>query len=435
MELKELKLFTVVGAVALASAACGKASPAQPSSTNGGSAGTSYTTPGGLTPADKAQISFASQPILLTIANSVASSGQSTSYSVEVATDAGFTQKVFTRSNLPAETGGGVTHQTIDAKLPGSTTYYWHTQVTSGTSVGPFGPTYSFTIGPEILVQPPVPSNPVANGTATGAQAQLTTANAARSGPVTKITYLFQVSDSSSFGNLLFSKSVDEGAGGSGGSTTVAVTANLTAGPTYYWRVQASDASGVTSAFSPAVPFKFLSFDFTQAIIEDSPHDLGFWPQTATITSVYFQPDQFDVDFDRRDGPDRWPDLDFGDGGGGTLEYTLGMCGFVAGAWHCSAVVQFWYGRDLGASTPPSYVAQNWFYAARWGALQGYQPADGEQVGLFVGNGNLRDKGGETLATCPQVCQRSNVQFVTWQNEGSTLYQFALKGLHAIIGK
>jgi hypothetical protein len=416
---KALKLLTVAGTLALVSAACGKANPAQPSSTNGGSPGTSYTAPGLVAPLNKAQIAYASQPVFMIISNSAASSGQSTSYSFEVATDTGFANKVFTRDNAPAEQGGGVTHQAIDAKLPGATTYYWHAKVTSGSSVGPFGPTYSFTLGPEISVQPPVPSSPANNGTATGAQATLTTANALRSGPATTITYLFQVSDSSTFGNVLFSKSVAEG---SNGSTSATVTAALTAGPTYYWRVSATDASGVTSGFSAAIAFKFLSFDFNAAIINDSPQDLAQWAQTATITTVQFLPDQFDVDFDRRDGPNRWPDQAFGDG---SLQYTLGMCGFISGAWHCSAVVQFWYGRDFAASTPPSYVAANWFYDARWGAMQGYQPADGEQVGLFVGSGNLRDGAGYNLATCPQVCERSNVPFVSWENNGNDLFTFA----------
>jgi hypothetical protein len=91
----------------------------------------------------------------------------------------------------------------------------------------------------------------------------------------------------------------------------------------------------------------------------------------------------------------------------------------------CSAVVQFWTGRDLAASTPPSYVGQNWFYDARWGGLQGYQPQDGETVGIWVGAGNLRGQS-YTGATCPRVCERSNVAFVTWHNSDQALFTFGL---------
>jgi hypothetical protein len=162
-----------------------------------------------------------------------------------------------------------------------------------------------------------------------------------------------------------------------------------------------------------------------QAIIIDSPDDLGSWNETAKITRVDFTVDAFLVDFDRRDGPNRWRDLDFGDGKGGTLQYTLGMCLNIIAQWYCSAVVQFWFGRELSASTPPSYVARNWFYDSRWGPMMGHQPANGEQVGLFVGTGNLRDKS-FTGASCPQVCERSNVAMVSWHNDDPASFTFGI---------
>jgi hypothetical protein len=96
------------------------------------------------------------------------------------------------------------------------------------------------------------------------------------------------------------------------------------------------------------------------------------------------------VDFDRRDGPGRWPDVGFGDG---ALEYTLGMCVNISGEWNCSATVQFWYGRDLEASGRPDEIGINWWYDQRWGHLLGYQPACGETVGIYAAAGNLRDSG------------------------------------------
>ncbi|HEX3704606.1 MAG TPA: hypothetical protein VHU82_14845, partial [Vicinamibacterales bacterium] len=91
-----------------------------------------------------------------------------------------------------------------------------------------------------------------------------------------------------------------------------------------------------------------------------------------------------------RTGPGRWPDVGFGEG---SLEYTLGMCVNIQGTWNCSATVQFWFGRDLGASGRPDEIGINWWYDGRWGNLLGYQPAFGETVGIFVAAGNLRDNG------------------------------------------
>ncbi|HEX4348662.1 MAG TPA: hypothetical protein VHZ73_13890 [Vicinamibacterales bacterium] len=420
MDLKALKLFTIAGAVALAAAACGKASPAQPSSTTGGTAGTSYTAPGGIAPADKAQIAYASQPIFMIISNSAASSGQATSYSFEVATDSAFTQKVYTRDNLSAEQGGGVTHQAIDAKLPGATTYYWHTKVTSGTSVGPYGPTYSFTVGPEIQLGTPAQSLPVNGGDST-TPVTLTTQDVTRSGPASGIQYKFEVSTVSSFTSIAYTATIPETAG----STTATITVTQGAGTVLYWRVTAIDASGITSAISPIWSFKVNNFDIRTALIFDSPPDLGQWQQTARITDVNISPDAMLVDFDRRTGANAWPDQPFGDGGGGTLQYTLGMCLQIGGGqWGCSAVVQFWTGRDLAAGGSPYDVASNWFYDVRWGALKGHQPAEGETVGFFVASGNLRNNG-YTLATCPGTCERSNVALVPF-TYGNADYAFSV---------
>jgi hypothetical protein len=121
------------------------------------------------------------------------------------------------------------------------------------------------------------------------------------------------------------------------------------------------------------------------------------------------------VDFDRRDGPNRWLDTPFGDG---DLEYTLGMCVNNGGHWYCSAVVQFWYGRELTASGNSSNIGGSWFYdPARWGPIAGYQPQEGELVGIFVASGNLRD-GSFTQAVCPRICERSDVAFVQWDGTG-----------------
>ena len=420
MHLKALKLFTIAGAVAVSAAACGKASPAQPSSTNGGSAGTSYTAPGAIAPADKAQIPYANQPIFMIISNSAASSGQGTNYSFEVATDTAFAHKVFTRDALSAEQGGGVTHQAIDAKLPGSTTYYWHTKVSSGSSVGPFGPTYSFTIGPEIQLGTPVLVLPV-NGGDSFTPLTLTVQNVTRSGPASGIQYKFEVSTTSNFASVAYTTTVAEN---TAGQTSATFTVSQGSGSVLYWRVTAIDASGVTSATSPIQSFKINTFNWLTAGVYDSPPDLGSWPETAKITEVHITPGAMLVDFDRRDGPNRWPDQDFGDGLGGTLQYTLGMCVQVGGGqWGCSSVVQFWYGRDLAAGASPYDVASEWFYDVRWGPMEGHQPAEGETVGFYVQAGNGRNTAYNRF-TCPGMCERSNLALVPF-TYGDVDYAFS----------
>jgi hypothetical protein len=278
-----------------------------------------------------------------------------------------------------------------------------------------------------VILQTPQLRAPANNGTASG-NPTFTVANVGRTGPAGQVFYRFEISTSSSFQPLAVAQTVAEQGGGQT-SFTFNVPQNTPAG-NYFWRVQASDPSNlVTSSFSSTFQFAYQPFDMRNAIILDSPRDLAFWGETARITSVVFSPEAFEVDFDRRDGPGRWRDLDFGDGSGNTLQYTLGMCVNPNGnQWYCSAVVQFWYGRELSASTPPSYVGRNWFYDGRWNPIVGYQPSDGEIVGLFAGTGNLRDKS-FTGPSCPQICERTNVALVPWHNDDFATYTFS--GLQA----
>ena len=69
------------------------------------------------------------------------------------------------------------------------------------------------------------------------------------------------------------------------------------------------------------------------------------------------------------------------------------MCLNINNHWNCSAAIHFWEGRELEASGHPQHIHDDWFYDNRWGVMKGYQPSDGELIGIFVGQGNLRDSG------------------------------------------
>ena len=374
-------------------------------------------------PSDNQQFKFTDQPFTLTVKNAVSTGKTPLTYSFQVASDAAFANLVFSQDSV-AQGANGLTSLVIN-KLAGAKTYFWRARAFSGTLAGLYSPARSFSVGPEIVLGNPVPASPGTNATVSG-NASLIVNDIQRSGPITQIFYRFDVADSVTFGHIVFTASVAE----QPNQTAASVPGTLAAG-TYFWRVQASDpASGVSTPFSAAISFTFQPFTMSQATIVNSPYDLATWGETAKITSISFNPDSFLVDFDKRDGPDRWPDTPFGDAGG-SLEYTLGMCLNINGHWYCSAVVQFWYGRELTASAPPSDVHQAWFYDVRWGAMQQYQPADGETVGIFVCAGNCRNN---TAGDNSYVKERSNVQFVPWSNGGGADYSFS-SGLRATLAK
>jgi hypothetical protein len=384
MKLKFLRVCASFALIAMAGA-CTKSTPLQPSAgSTSGSAATSSTVPRLNSPSDGAPIPNLSQPLTLTIANSVSTSAAAPTYTFEVATDAGFATIVYSKAGV-AQGADGQTSLTID-KLKPASTYYWRARVISGSTTGLAATPKTFVVGPDIILQAPSLASPAQN--ATIGTATLTVTNVQKSGPTGLISYQFDVADSSSFGKIVFAAKVNEG---SGGQTAAAVTpTSLTSGSTYFWRVQATDASGVTSPVSSTGSFKFVSFDPFTATFLNNPAGVPGWAQTAKITSIEFTGDAMLVDFDKRTGAGRWPESGFGTGG---IQYTLGMCFNLNGQWFCSAAIQFWEGRELEASGLPQYIYADWFYDARWGPMAGHQPQPGEQVAIFVAQGNLRDSG------------------------------------------
>jgi len=411
MTLKSIKIVTALALLVVA-AGCEKQAPTTPSSTSAVSiesasvtdakTGITLTSPAAVSPTDGQQLKFSDQPIKLVVNKATTTGTTALTYTFEVATDAGFANIVATKGGTDA---GGQQTAALD-KLAGDKKYFWRARASSGSFNGPNSNARSFQVGPEVVLGSPLAAFPSQNGTLTGA-ARLTVNNVDRSGPVGQVTYRFEVSESASFAQTVFAGDATEQAGD---QTTIQINpAVLTSGATYFWRVQASDSpSGVSSTPSSAFSFKYIAFDMRAATIVDSPADLGFWAETAQITRVDFSQGYVVVDFDRRDGPNRWPDTPWGRPGD-SVQYSLGMCVNVTNHWFCSAPIQFWHGRDLEAGGRANEVGINWFYPPAWGPMSGHQPADGELVGIFVAEGSTRHNrdGSESI-----VHERSNVALI-----------------------
>ena len=427
----------VVGTAVLIAASVACSTPANPSAAKAGStaaasaasqaaseeaaagrvvtdalSGVSLTAPAPSTPTEGQAFKYAEQPVTLVVKNAV-TTGAAPTYTFQVAGDAAFGSLVFNQEGIAQ---GAATTSVALPKLAGAKTYFWRARATSGSTVGLFSAARSFNVGPEVVLQAPVLASP-GSGAAVSGTISLVTNNVQRSGPVTGITYRFDLSNTTAFSPALASANIPEQ---QGASTSWSPNVTLGAG-TYYWRVQAFDnASGVSSPVSTVLAFLYQPFDLHQATMVSSPQDFANWNESAKITSVQFFPDSFWVDFDRRTGPGRWPDVPFGDG---SLEYTLGMCINKDGHWYCSAVVQFWFERELSASGVPSHVNFEWFYDfARWGPMTGYQPQEGETVGLFVCAGDCRNNDAGDRS---DIKDRSNVAFVPWSNSGNGYFTFS----------
>jgi hypothetical protein len=142
-----------------------------------------------------------------------------------------------------------------------------------------------------------------------------------------------------------------------------------------------------------------------------SPSDVANWPITTQIAGMDFRGDGVRVDFSKKDGPGRWPDV-VPPGWDGPIQYTLWMVVNIGGHWYTSGGVEYWYGLDRQGG-PPNAFAYNWYYSsAVWGPLANRQPANGEEVGFFVTSGDQRVKDAH------HITERSNVIVMPFPSGG-----------------
>jgi hypothetical protein len=161
--------------------------------------------------------------------------------------------------------------------------------------------------------------------------------------------------------------------------------------------------------------------DLGAAVITNAP-DVRSWPVTTSITRVSFgESGQTRVDFTKKNGADRWPDV-VPPGWDGPLQFTLWLFVKNGEQWVGSAFIQFWHGRD-GSGSPadpdvPSVYHQHWYYSPRWRPVYDHGPIQaGETIAFMVTSGNARDNVGPM-----SVQERSNV--VTFAATDNGVYAF-----------
>jgi len=400
-------MFVSIGVTVLAMAGC-TGSSTKPT----GSA--SVVAPKGVLPAPNATIPYGSQPVTLSVANAVVSQPGTTTYTFEVSTDSNFGTK--TQSKADIAEGTGATSVKLD-QLAGSATYYWHARAASGGTVGTFGPTYQFAVGPPIVINAATPVSPVSNAPQ-GALPTFTVTNAQKSGPAGLLIYRFEVSTSPTFSPLVMDQSVPEG---SGGRTSTQSGVELPGETTLYWRVTATDqANGISSPVSTTAQFvTSLTIDLSKVFYLNSPN-ISSWRRTGVLLSV------------EQDGSEAaggplctdftdpgWPDSPW------VYDQSTPGFGVFANQWYIAKIGGNWYGG-----------AGEWIYrtaASKCKAGQGtttlgpdsgfgapfssWQPKVGELVGYAISSVARRGSIART------VDERTQVLVQPWRDtsRGSTL--------------
>ncbi|HET6960158.1 MAG TPA: hypothetical protein VFI56_26395 [Vicinamibacterales bacterium] len=166
------------------------------------------------------------------------------------------------------------------------------------------------------------------------------------------------------------------------------------------------------------------AFDFTRAV-QHRGTPFTDWPATTEITRLEMRSTGVHVEFAKRDGPGRWPDVT-PTGWDGPLQFCLGIAMLIDGTWHVTAPIQFWFGLDatggnIGDPSPrdnglAGTIHGDWCYSGEWGPMQ-RQPAAGERVGFFVVAGNVRG-----VDDVVSVRERSNVVVVPFPDAHGAVF-------------
>ena len=246
--------------VAAVAAAC-SSGPAQPAAVIG--------VPTAVSPAANTSIGLASQPVTLTATNAVSSGATTLTYNFEVATDAGFTNKVQTKD---AAQGNGQTSVILDPGLPAKD-YFWHVRASGGGTTGVFCNPVRFSV---VNITAPTPLSPTNGATITGWPTFIV-ADVQRPGGGPTLSYRFDISTSNTFSSILASGTVPE----TPTQTSFTPNATLPSGqPTLFWRATAIDTTGLQSPSSTTQNF-VLNSSVAAQLAAQVPPPLGpitLWP-------------------------------------------------------------------------------------------------------------------------------------------------------------
>lgn len=236
--MKKLIFLSVVSPLLLVAGGCQVAKSENPLSPSvaGPIPGVSIAAPAVIEPRDGVYIAIDQQPVTLLLENAATTGVRPLSYVFEVATDAGFSNKVFVREGI-ASGEGGRTSLRLPDPLETGRTYYWRAKAQDGANEGAFSTPAHFNIFTPVIIDRPTPQSPVNNIRITTFQPEFVIGNAPRSGPVGAIRYELELSDGDSFANKISVWTFAEQAG----QTKYGAPHGLVGNKQYFWHVRATD--------------------------------------------------------------------------------------------------------------------------------------------------------------------------------------------------
>jgi hypothetical protein len=215
--------------------------------------GVQITQPKLLEPGQGVKFKDKQQPITLLVENASTNGVRPLVYGFQIAADAGFTNIVFRKQDVP-QGSNGRTSLKLQDKLQLGRTYYWRSWAYDGANTGAMAASKSFEVYPPVKIDPPALGGPTNGSSITTLVPFLTVRNSPRSGPAGNITYQYQLATSPAFASLVASNPHQpENLEGQ----TSWVPGRLNYSTTYFWRARGSDGeatSGWSSTWSFTTP-------------------------------------------------------------------------------------------------------------------------------------------------------------------------------------
>ena len=193
-----------------------------------------------LEPLSGQQIAGDKQPITLLIENAWSTGQRPLSLLVEVATDAGFANIVFSRDDV-ALGEGGRTSLVLPSALGTGRAYYWRALAKDGANTGPYSAVMGFNVFTPVSFDKPVPHSPIGNVKISNLTPEFIFTNAPRAGNPGLVTYVIEVATNSAFAGIIAAWQFAE----QPNQTKFVAPSGLPVSSQLFWRVRAYEASAL----------------------------------------------------------------------------------------------------------------------------------------------------------------------------------------------
>ena len=208
------------------------------------------TAPKTLTPAAGAQIPGDQQPLTLLLENASSSGQRPLTYSFEVATESGFTNRVFAQDSVPPGDNGR-TSLKLPSNLPMGKVYYWRAKAADGANQSPYSNAADFNVFTPVSFDKPTLLSPVNNAMVSNPRPTFSLADAAHQGSPLGVSYVLEISTDNAFAAKVAVWQFDE----SPNQTSFPSAADLPVGVQLYWHARAF-ASPVIGPWSDTQSFR-----------------------------------------------------------------------------------------------------------------------------------------------------------------------------------